>query len=74
MEGNRDEAEKCIHIATKALEAGDREKALRFLNKAEKLYPTAKAKGGDVSYQVDNFRSPDLNEAKALAGASLTFS
>ncbi|TNM85863.1 LOW QUALITY PROTEIN: dnaJ homolog subfamily B member 14 [Takifugu rubripes] len=44
MEGNRDEAEKCIHIATKALEAGDKEKALRFLNKAEKLYPTEKAK------------------------------
>ncbi len=45
MEGNRDEAEKCITIATKALEAGDEEKALKFLNKAEKLYPTSKAKG-----------------------------
>lgn len=44
MEGNRDEAEKCIHIATKALEAGDKEKSLRFLKKAEKLYPTDKAK------------------------------
>ncbi|KAJ8388252.1 hypothetical protein AAFF_G00135130 [Aldrovandia affinis] len=44
MEGNRDEAEKCINIATKAVEAGDREKALKFLNKAEKLYPTDKAK------------------------------
>ncbi|XP_005940052.1 dnaJ homolog subfamily B member 14 [Haplochromis burtoni] len=44
MEGNRDEAEKCINIATKALEAGDKEKALKFLNKAEKLYPTIKAK------------------------------
>ncbi|XP_067106934.1 dnaJ homolog subfamily B member 14 [Osmerus mordax] len=44
MEGNRDEAEKCINIATKALEAGDKDKALKFLNKAEKLYPTSKAK------------------------------
>ncbi|KAF3687761.1 DnaJ -like protein subfamily B member 14 [Channa argus] len=44
MEGNRDEAEKCINIATKAFEAGDKEKALKFLNKAEKLYPTDKAK------------------------------
>ncbi|XP_013863218.1 dnaJ homolog subfamily B member 14 [Austrofundulus limnaeus] len=44
MEGNRDEAEKCIKIATKALEAGDKEKALKFLNKAEKLYPTDRAK------------------------------
>ncbi|XP_033871467.1 dnaJ homolog subfamily B member 14 [Acipenser ruthenus] len=44
MEGNKDEAEKCIVIARKALEAGDKEKALKFLNKAEKLYPTDKAK------------------------------
>ncbi|MGH0152509.1 UNVERIFIED_CONTAM: hypothetical protein FKN15_022322 [Acipenser sinensis] len=44
MEGNRDEAEKCILIARKVLEAGDKEKALKFLNKAEKLYPTDKAK------------------------------
>uniref|UniRef100_A0A8C9V4V4 DnaJ homolog subfamily B member 14 n=1 Tax=Scleropages formosus TaxID=113540 RepID=A0A8C9V4V4_SCLFO len=44
MEGNRDEAEKCIQIASKFMEAGDKEKAVRFLSKAEKLYPTAKAK------------------------------
>lgn len=49
MEGNRDEAEKCIHIATKALQAGDKEKALKFLNKAEKLYPTSRAKGEGAS-------------------------
>lgn len=45
MEGNRDEAEKCIGIAREALEAGNRERALRFLNKAQKLYPTETAKG-----------------------------
>ncbi|XP_019717722.1 dnaJ homolog subfamily B member 14 [Hippocampus comes] len=44
MEGNRDEAEKCINIASKAIEAGDKEKALKFLHKAERLYPTARAK------------------------------
>ncbi|XP_031718952.1 dnaJ homolog subfamily B member 14 isoform X1 [Anarrhichthys ocellatus] len=44
MEGNRDEAEKCINIATKALTAGDREKASKYLHKAEKLYPTDRAK------------------------------
>lgn len=56
MEGNRDEAEKCMHIATKALEAGDKEKALRFLNKAEKLYPTdkAKSKGTNVSVIIQS--------------------
>lgn len=45
MEGNRDEAEKCIGIAREALETGNRERALRFLNKAQKLYPTETAKG-----------------------------
>ncbi|XP_029014254.1 dnaJ homolog subfamily B member 14 [Betta splendens] len=44
MEWNRDEAEKCINIATRAVEAGDKERALRFLNKAEKLYPTDRAR------------------------------
>lgn len=48
MEGNRDEAERCINIATKAIEAGDKERALRFLHKAEKLYPTSRAKGGPL--------------------------
>ncbi|XP_061536361.1 dnaJ homolog subfamily B member 14 [Phycodurus eques] len=44
MEGNRDEAEKCINIASKAIEVGDKEKALKFLHKAEKLFPTGRAK------------------------------
>ncbi|NXV59354.1 DJB14 protein, partial [Molothrus ater] len=44
MEGNRDEAEKCIGIAREALEAGNRDRALRFLNKAQKLYPTETAR------------------------------
>lgn len=45
MEGNRDEAEKCVEIAREALNAGDREKAQRFLQKAEKLYPLPAARG-----------------------------
>lgn len=60
MEGNRDEAEKCIHIATKALEDGDKEKALRFINKAEKLYPTDKAKSKVLN--VSTFSRSGLTE------------
>lgn len=45
MEGNRDEAEKCVEIAREALNAGNREKAQRFLQKAEKLYPLPSARG-----------------------------
>ncbi|XP_061888948.1 dnaJ homolog subfamily B member 14-like isoform X2 [Entelurus aequoreus] len=44
MEGNRDEADKCVNIAAKAIDAGDKEKALKFLRKAEKLFPTHRAK------------------------------
>lgn len=62
MEGNRDEAEKCINIATKALEAGDKEKAVKFLNKAEKLYPTDRAKGearcAEEEANFSSFRRP----------------
>lgn len=58
MEGNRDEAEKCINIATKALEAGDKEKAVKFLNKAEKLFPTDKAKGKKPGLSVTSIRIP----------------
>lgn len=45
MEGNRDEAERCIEIAIKALREAKIEKAEKFLKKAESLYPTRKAKG-----------------------------
>lgn len=45
MEGNRDEAERCIAIAVQALREAKIEKAEKFLNKAEKLYPSQKAKG-----------------------------
>lgn len=45
MEVNRDEAERCIEIATAALTNNEPEKALRFLEKAQRLFPTEKAKG-----------------------------
>ncbi len=45
MEGNRDDSEKCISIALKSLKAGDKEKAIRFLNKAQRLFPSKKAEG-----------------------------
>lgn len=45
MEGNKDESERCISLAVQYSKQGDNEKALKFLNKAERLYPTQKAKG-----------------------------
>ncbi|CAG5905058.1 unnamed protein product [Menidia menidia] len=43
MEVNRDEAERCIDIAIAALNGHQLEKALRFLEKAQRLFPTDKA-------------------------------
>uniref|UniRef100_A0A8C2ZH62 DnaJ heat shock protein family (Hsp40) member B12b n=1 Tax=Cyclopterus lumpus TaxID=8103 RepID=A0A8C2ZH62_CYCLU len=45
MEVNRDEAERCIDIATAALTNDQPEKAQKFLEKAQRLFPTEKAKG-----------------------------
>lgn len=45
MEGNRDEADRCIEIGIKALSEGKIEKAEKFFTKADNLYPTDKAKG-----------------------------
>ncbi|PSN48438.1 DnaJ subfamily B member 12 [Blattella germanica] len=44
MEVNKDEAERCIEFAEKYLVEGNRDKAEKFLLKAERLFPTQKAK------------------------------
>ncbi|KAJ8497712.1 hypothetical protein OPV22_008264 [Ensete ventricosum] len=40
MDGNKDEALKCLRIGKDALESGDRARALKFLSKARRLDPT----------------------------------
>lgn len=45
MEGNRDESERCIEIAERKIRDGDYASALKFLKKADKLYPSPAAKG-----------------------------
>lgn len=52
MEGNKDEALKCLHLATKFLSSGHREKAKKFINKSLKLYPTDKAR--ELLNQIDS--------------------
>ncbi|XP_063817538.1 dnaJ homolog subfamily B member 12 [Pseudophryne corroboree] len=44
MESNRDEAERCIGIALNAIKSQNPDKALRFLEKAQKLFPTDRAR------------------------------
>ncbi|XP_075057308.1 dnaJ homolog subfamily B member 14 [Mixophyes fleayi] len=43
MESNKDEANRCLRIAKLALLDGDREKARKFLSKAQRLYPSSEA-------------------------------
>jgi len=45
MEGNKDESSRCIKLAEKCLRLGDTEQALKYLNKAERLYPSTRARG-----------------------------
>ncbi|NXT01627.1 DJB12 protein, partial [Jacana jacana] len=44
MESNRDEAERCIAIALAAAKANQPEKARRFLEKAQRLYPSPRVR------------------------------
>ncbi|XP_062852249.1 dnaJ homolog subfamily B member 12a [Trichomycterus rosablanca] len=43
MESNRDEAERCIEISLSAIKENQPDKARRFLQKAQRLFPTEKA-------------------------------
>jgi DnaJ family protein B protein 12 len=45
MEVNKDEAERCIEFAERFILEGRKDKAEKFLLKAERLFPTQKAKG-----------------------------
>uniref|UniRef100_U5EXV9 J domain-containing protein n=1 Tax=Corethrella appendiculata TaxID=1370023 RepID=U5EXV9_9DIPT len=44
MDSNKDESEKCINIAIQAMKCGNKDKAEKFLLKAERLFPSNKAK------------------------------
>lgn len=54
MEGNKDEAERCIDIAIEAAKLGNYERAEKFLRKADALFPTQKSKGAynSIAYGV----------------------
>lgn len=45
MDSNKDEAERCIKIALNAVSSNQPDKARKFLEKAQRLFPTEKAKG-----------------------------
>lgn len=45
MDSNKDEALRCIEVAEKYIKERKKEKAQKFLYKAERLFPTQRAKG-----------------------------
>ncbi|XP_015264366.1 PREDICTED: dnaJ homolog subfamily B member 12 isoform X2 [Gekko japonicus] len=68
MESNRDEAERCIAIAVAAIKANQTEKARRFLEKAQRLYPSQRVRVLLDSLirneQSSNGRSPPKESTK----------
>jgi DnaJ homolog subfamily B member 12 len=45
MDSNKDEGERCIRLAERFLEVGEIDQAFKYLKKAERLYPSQRAKG-----------------------------
>lgn len=48
MDGNKDEADRCLEYAEKFILEGKNDKAEKFLQKAERLFPSERAKGKKV--------------------------
>lgn len=44
MDSNKDEALRCIEVAKKYIKENNKEKAKKFIYKAERLFPTQTAK------------------------------
>ncbi|KAK3529077.1 hypothetical protein QTP70_016506 [Hemibagrus guttatus] len=73
MEVNKDEAERCIDIAVKAIKSNEVDKAKRFLEKAQRLFPTDKAEAlleslqqnGHASSSSGDDNGPEENQSSA---------
>lgn len=55
MDGNKDDALKCLEIGQASIVSGNRERALKFLNKARRLDPSLEI--DDLLSQTDVFQS-----------------
>uniref|UniRef100_A0A8C6LZ30 DnaJ heat shock protein family (Hsp40) member B12b n=1 Tax=Nothobranchius furzeri TaxID=105023 RepID=A0A8C6LZ30_NOTFU len=66
---NKDEAERCIDIATDALNSLKLEKALKFLEKAQRLFPTEKARAL-LDLLAKNGANPRQGAPADFSGAS----
>lgn len=56
MDGNKDEALKCLKIAKDSIQSGDKSRALKFINKACRLDPSI-----EIDDLLSNLNSPENN-------------
>jgi hypothetical protein len=52
MEANRDAALHCLELAEKAILIDDIERAVRYINRSQDLFPLQKAKGKFLKYFI----------------------
>ncbi|XP_028795220.1 chaperone protein dnaJ 49-like [Neltuma alba] len=71
MDGNKDDALKCLKIGREALESGDRARALKFVAKARRLDPTLPVDDLLVAIEKDTSDQPPTAAAN---GPSVTSS
>ncbi|CAK7352692.1 unnamed protein product [Dovyalis caffra] len=69
MDGNKDEALKCLKIGKEALESGDRVRALKFITKARRLDPTLPV--DDLLSAADN-DNPNQSAAEKIKNGPTT--
>ncbi|KAJ3671212.1 hypothetical protein LUZ60_008638 [Juncus effusus] len=80
MEGNKDDAAKCLRIAKEALQSGDRARALKFLSKAGRLDPSlpiddlisAASGDGDPAQDDSSTAPPDAPSPSSSSSSSAT--
>uniref|UniRef100_H2ZN62 J domain-containing protein n=1 Tax=Ciona savignyi TaxID=51511 RepID=H2ZN62_CIOSA len=72
MEGNKEDAVKCYEIARNAFDSGDLNKALKFVNKSIRLYPSKKS--NTLLNNITNERTKSKNGNKDTNGAMPDFS
>ncbi|CAI5961240.1 unnamed protein product [Closterium sp. NIES-65] len=68
MDGNREAGERCVEVARAALAAGDKERALRFLHKAQRLYPSPEV--ASLLAQVASSQAEKAGQAEGRGGAA----
>lgn len=74
MEGNKDDALKCLRIGKEALQSGDRSRALKFLNKARRLDPSLPIDGLVSSAEDSSHNSANEPESPAVDASSSSYS